>query len=51
MHSYNRAIYDDFLVNGVKLSSYSALAKKVYTTNFYKDAGLKIPVISGYLEE
>jgi hypothetical protein len=51
MHSYNRAIYTDFLINGVKLSSYSALSKKVYATNFYEKAGVKIPVISGYLEE
>lgn len=51
MHSYNQTIYRDFQVNGVKLSSYSALAKKVYVTNYYKDTRLKIPIISGYLED
>ncbi len=51
MHSYNQAIYSDFLVNAVKLSSYSALSKRVYTTNFYKDVGANIPVISGHLED
>jgi len=51
MHSYNQAIYSDFLVNAVKLSSYSALSKRVYTTNFYKDVDAKIPVISGHLED
>lgn len=50
MHSYNRTIYSDFMVNAVNLSSYSALSKRVYTTNFYKDAGVKIPVISNHLE-
>lgn len=51
MHSYNQAIFTDFLINAVKLSSYSALSKKVYITNFYKEAGAKIPVISGHLED
>jgi len=51
MHNYNKTVFKDFLVNAVKISSYSGLSKKVYTTNFYADTGLKIPVISGYLEE
>lgn len=51
MHAYNRTIFTDFLVNAVKVPSYSALSKKVYITNFYKETGVKIPVISGYLED
>ena len=51
MHKYNRTVFDDFLVNAVKISSYSGLSKKVYITNFYPNVKLKIPVISGYLEE
>lgn len=50
MHSYNQAIFSDFLVNTVKLSSYSALSKKVYLTNFYKKVEVKVPIITGHLE-
>ncbi len=50
MHKYNSTVHNDFLVNAVKLSSYSALSKKIYITNFYHKVGIKIPVITGYLE-
>ena len=50
MHKYNRTVYDDFLVNAVNISSDSGLSKKVYLTNFYRETGLKIPVIKGFIE-
>lgn len=51
MHKYNKTIFQDFLVNAVKLSSYSALSKAVYITNFYPKVVDRIPVIEGYLED
>ncbi len=50
MHTYNRGVYDDFLVNVVGLSSYSGFSKRVYLSNYYDKVKDKIPVISGYLE-
>lgn len=50
MHKYNKTIYKDFLVNAVKLSSYSALSKAVYVSNFYPKVTDRIPVIEGFLE-
>ena len=50
MHKYNKTIFKDFLVNNVKISSYSALSKLVFLSNFYDDTKFKLPVISGYLE-
>ena len=50
MHKYNKTIYKDFLVNAVKVPSYSALSKKVYITNYYPKVLSRIPVITGSLE-
>lgn len=51
MHKYNKTIFKDFLVNAVKLSSYSALSKAVYITNFYPNVKpARVPVIEGCLE-
>ena len=50
MHSYNKAIFKDFLVNAVKVSSYSGLSKKVYLTNYYPKVEARVPVISGVLD-
>lgn len=50
MSSFNKSIYDKYQVNTTNVRSYSALSKRVYTSKFYKDTGVKIPVISGYIE-
>lgn len=51
MSSFNKSIYDKYQVNTTMVRSYSALSKRVYTTKFYKESGVKIPVISGYIEK
>lgn len=50
MSSFNKSIYDKYQVNTTNVRSYSALSKRVYTSKFYKETGVKIPVISGYIE-
>jgi hypothetical protein len=47
---YTRQIYKDYTVNVTTISSYSALSKLIYLSNYYADCGEKIPIISGYLE-
>lgn len=50
MSTFNKSIFEKYNVNTTKVRSYSALSKEVYTSNFYKETGVKIPVIAGYLE-
>ena len=51
MSTFNKSIFDKYQVNTTKVRSYSALSKLVYTTKYYKETGVKIPVISGYIEK
>lgn len=51
MSTFNKSIFDKYQVNTTKVRSYSALSKLVYTTKFYKETGVKIPVIKGYVEK
>lgn len=51
MHKYNHTIFKDFLVNAVKVPSYSALSKMVYVTNYYPKVPVRIPVTTGFLED
>lgn len=50
MNTFNKSIFDKYQVNTTKVRSYSALSKLVYTTKYYQDTSIKIPVISGYIE-
>lgn len=50
MNTFNRSVFDKYMVNTTSLSSYSALSKKVYLTNYYRDQECSIPIISGYVE-
>jgi len=50
MDTFNRIVFEKFLVNATKVSSYSALSKKIYLTCYYPKIPEYIPVISGYLE-
>lgn len=51
MSTFNKSIFDKYKVNTTKVRSYSALSKLVYTTKYYGDTSIKIPVISGYIEK
>ena len=50
MNTFNRSVFERFLVNPTTVSSYSALSKKVYLTAYYPKVKQLIPVISGYIE-